>query len=105
MTPDSPKRHHGVRYKLLADRLAQCPQVARYDTADSPESSTLAHAFLDLADSFQQFLTVHLPKLEDASMTPDQRYDVLLDIGDEFRHIMYHLQQPRFYRHYVDLEE
>ena len=105
MTTNLPNNDYGVRYKQLAERLATCPQVSRYDTEDNPEAWTLSHSFLDLAESFQRFLTEQLPQLERQTSTPEKLYEALLEIGEEFRHVMYHLKQPRFYRRFLDLEE
>jgi hypothetical protein len=78
------------------------PSVKRLDDADHSEAEALAHAFIDLESSFQKFVQEQLPKLVDADLTSEALHDLLLDIGEEFRHILYHLKDPRFYR-YLDV--
>ena len=66
-------------------RLARCPMVAKYG---EEESGTLVHAFWDLEESFRSFLDEQLPKLADPSVEGEQLQDLLLDIEQEFRHIL-----------------
>ena len=51
-----------VELKALAERLNQCEQVTRYDTADEKQAWALAHSLLDLAESFRTFLDDQLPR-------------------------------------------
>ena len=90
--------------KRLAERLETCDQVRRYDRGDEKQAWTLAHAFMDLAQSFRFFLDDQLPRLRAEEMGTDQLYDVLLEIGEEFRHILYHIRDAQFYS-YLRSEE
>jgi hypothetical protein len=54
-----------------------------------------------LEESFGKFLEEQLPKLTDDHGERPEIYDLLLEIGEEFRHILYHIRDPRFYR-YLD---
>ena len=101
MNDESVIKRYGVRYKELAERLSQYPQVSRYDSETNREAWTLAHSFLDLAESFQRFLSEQLPALEQRATTPERTIEILQDIGDEFRHIEYHLRQPQYFRHFL----
>ena len=83
-----------TRRQKLAGILNACPQVTRHDTADEKEAWTLAHAFLDLEQSFEAFTHELLPKLEGNSLSPAEISDVLHVIGEEFRHILYHIGDP-----------
>jgi hypothetical protein len=82
-------------FKGLVDRLATCPVIARYG---SEEPETLAHAFSDIEESLRKFLDEQLPKLADSSLKGEQLEDLLLDISEESRHILYHLHDPEFFR-------
>jgi len=85
----------------LAKRLSKCPQVKRYDKGKHNEAGTIAYAFSDLEESFYTFLENHLPKLAKGKLTPTEIYDLLLEVGEEFRHILYHINDCRFYQ-YLD---
>lgn len=79
----------------LRQRLAQCRLVSQYG---EEESATLVHAFSDLEESFRRFLDEQLPKLADPSVQGEQLEDVLLDVQQEFRHILYHIHDPQLFR-------
>ena len=83
----------------LAERLAKCPQVSRFDTEEEPQGWTLALSFSDLEASFTVFLEQQLPRLARDEGSAKETYDRLIDIGEEFRHILYHLRTVRFYDH------
>ena len=88
----------------LARRLSRCERVARFDTDTERQGSTLAHSFSDLEGSFRKFLLELLPRLTAADSDESEIERILLDIGEEFRHILYHIRDPRYYR-YIDERE
>lgn len=79
----------------LRQRLARCPMVAKYG---EEESGTLVHAFWDLEESFRRFLDEQLPRLADPSVQGEQLEDVLMDVQQELRHILYHVHDPQLFR-------
>lgn len=79
----------------LRQRLADCAIVVRFG---QEEPGTLVHAFSDLEESFRRFLDEQLPKLADPSVQGEQLEDLLLNIQQEFHHILYHLHDPGFFR-------
>ena len=83
----------------LARILVGYKCISRYDHEGEVEGGTLAHGFSDLEKSFRTFLTDLLPKLVDGNLSEQEACDVLLSIGEEFRHINYHLRDSRFYRY------
>lgn len=90
------------KLKLLAQHLATCPEVTKFDEADEREAWTLAHTFSDLEHSFRTFLDDELPRLTNNELSPSAIYDLLLEIGEELRHILYHTRDPKFYRYLHD---
>jgi hypothetical protein len=88
--------------KALAERLAQCKEVTRFDAGEESEAWTLAHAFADLEESLRTFLDEQLPRLMDRQLEASEIHALLLDIGEEFRHILYHIKDPKFYRYLSD---
>jgi hypothetical protein len=83
------------RWEEVRARLASCPALAKF----SPEeAATLVHAFSDLEESMRAFLDEQLPKLADPAMKGEELEDLLLDIREEFRHILYHMHDPEFFR-------
>jgi hypothetical protein len=81
--------------KDLIQRLSTAPVIARYG---QEEAETLAHAFADLEESLRKFLQQQLPKLADSSLRGQTLENLLLEIREEFRHVLYHLHDPKFFR-------
>ena len=83
----------------LESRLSQIPEVARFDAPGEPQGHTIAHALDGWENSFSEVLDVLLPKLTGSSLSSDELNDVLLDIGEEFRHILYHLHDTKYFEY------
>jgi hypothetical protein len=91
-----------VELNTLAERLNRCKQVTRFDTAAEKQAWVLAHSLLDLAESFRAFLNEQMPRLRDERLSCDELHDALIEIGEEFRHILYHVRDPEFYAYLRD---
>lgn len=89
MTPEVAQR--------LTERLARIQAVSQFDRPGEPQSATLAHSLTDLEESFRELLETLFPKLLDESLSSEQLNDVLLDIGEELRHVLYHIRDPKFF--------
>jgi hypothetical protein len=83
----------------LARALATLKDVNRFDTSDEVEGGTLAHTFSDLENSFRKFLFKLLPRLTTENLSEAEAIEILSAIGDEFRHINYHLCDTKFYEY------
>jgi hypothetical protein len=81
----------------LAKRLSECPEITRYDSGEDKEAWALADGFSDLEEAFRTFLDEYLPKLADPQVRGEALVEVLQDIGEEFRTILWHIQEPKFY--------
>ena len=79
----------------LGDRLAGCPMVTQYG---AEEPGALLLAFSDLEGAMRAFLEEQVPKLADPTVQGEALEDLLIDIREEFRHILYHLHDPEFFR-------
>ena len=86
----------------LAEILSSCSQVNKYDN-DNQEAWSLSHAFSDLEESFKGFVEI-LSVLVNNQLNEDEIYNYLLDIGEEFRHIIYHINDLKFYQ-YIQKQE
>jgi len=88
---------YGQRYELLARKLETCIDVAKLDTADEKEAWTLAHDILDLDEAFKELTSGLFRRLESAELSSDEINDVLLEIGEQLRHIRYHIDDSRYF--------
>ena len=91
--------------KYLADCIGMLKEVSRFDKDDEPAAWNLAYTFSELEGSFHKFLDSYLTKLNSDDLKQDEIYEVLLDIGEEFRHILYHLRDAPFYGYIFDAED
>lgn len=93
------------RVKRLAALLAKAPQVTRHDSHSHEEAEALADSFAEMEKLMREFLRSELPRLTETSLPPNEVFDVLLDIGEVFRRILYHMiEQQKFYRYLVPEE-
>lgn len=93
--------HSVERLQELAGILARCSKVTEFNQDDTQEAWTLADDFIDLDQSFRTFSQELLPKLVRGGLESKQIEEALHDIGEEFRHILYHIRSSKFYK-YVD---
>lgn len=89
-------------WQLLERRLADCSAVKNLSSEGWDEASTLVHSLADLEESFDRYANELLPRLLAAGADQDAIQDVLGDIADELRHVLYHIQDPKFFRHLID---
>jgi|SRR6266851_2284477 len=92
-------------WKKLERRLADAPAVKKFSTAEWDEANTLVHSLADLEESFDKYVNELLPRLLAADVAGPALEEVLSDITEELRHVVYHLQDPKFFRHLVDTRE
>ena len=76
----------------LAELLATCPAVKGLEDAWE-----LAHTFSDLEESFSKCLDEYFARFQQKDLDASEVKDLLLDIGEELRHILYHIETPAFY--------
>ena len=80
----------------LAEKLQKYECVSKFDSENDPEAWRLAHSLSDLEESFREILDNSLPALREAN-NEEALNNALLDIGEELRHILYHIKDPRFF--------
>lgn len=93
--------HDAEAVRLLAEKLQQFRCVSKFDD-DESEAGRLAHSLSDLERSFNEVLLGLLPALLRAD-GEELVYNVLLDIGEELRHILYHINDPKFFGYLKDV--
>ncbi len=89
----------------LARRLSKVQQVARLDEGEHNEGWALAHGLTDIEQSCRVLLDKLMPALRSERITDEQINDILLDIGEELRQVLYHLQHLKYYGYLGATEE
>lgn len=104
-TPMSPfERNRVIKsvedVKGLAERLAKCPEVSRFDDGEHKEAWALAATFADIEGEFREFLDEQLPKL--AQSEGEELSGLLFEIGVAFQHVLHHIiEHQKFYKYLV----
>ena len=96
---DAPFLGTAEQINRFARTLARYHCVTKFDRSSEPEAGALAHAFSDLEQSVRTLLCELLPKLVAGNLSEQEAYDLLLQIGEELRHIQYHIRDSRFYNY------
>ncbi len=82
--------------EVISNNLSKTEKVNRYDTKEEKEAATLTHCFMDLKESFDAFQEIY-QKLIQSNISKEDVEEILFDIGEEFRHILYHIKDPKYY--------
>lgn len=85
----------------LAGRLAHLSSLSRFDSPDEPQSVTVAHSLAGMEDSFHAIFLKLVPSLLENTDTVSD-VDVLHEIGEEIRHILYHIKDAEYYSYLLD---
>jgi RHS repeat-associated protein len=85
----------------LAKLFERVERLRTFGSHEDPESWALAHTLVDISESCEKICRSMVPAL---MRTQDEQAieDSLHDIGEELRHIHYHIKLSRFYRYLQD---
>ncbi len=84
------------KMKIIISNLEKSKTVT---SLSKIEASALAHSFLDIEESCNVFIKELLPKLRLPNISEEEVDQILFSIGEEFRHILYHINDPNFYEY------
>ena len=85
------------RLNTLQKNLTESIKVNSYDSESEKQSQTLAHTLTDVQESCNAISNELIPKLLNKACSGELVDDVLLEIGDEFRHIEYHMKDAKYF--------
>jgi hypothetical protein len=81
----------------LRRRLAQSAFVSRLDGDEHEEAGAIAYGLGDIAESCQEILDQRLPALRRPGISDEEIEELLIEIREDLRHILYHLSESRFF--------
>jgi hypothetical protein len=90
------------KLEIIAQNLRKSEKVNLNDNGEELEAYTIAHALLDIEKSANVLSNNFIPKLLDNEITENELNEILIDIGDVFRHIIYHIKDSKYYD-YLDI--
>lgn len=92
---------YAEKLNLITEVLSKSQKINSFNDGDEKECDILAHSLLDIEESSQEIVNNLLPKLLSEGISEEEIEDVFLDIGEELRHITYHIESPKFYRYLI----
>jgi hypothetical protein len=89
----------------LADRLKQMPRVRasahRQGTSIEEEAWQIATALSDVEESAQELFGTLVPRLLNAAPDGEETNDIVNEIGEAYRHILYHILDTKMFGYVV----
>lgn len=95
------------RTKALAEQLKQIPRVLeaaqrRGERDVDAEAWQIATGLSDIEESATKLFNELVPELLAVSPESEQADDLLNEIGEEYRHIMYHIRDTKLFDYILD---
>lgn len=88
------------KVKKLAKYLKDHKKISALSLEDEPGEWNVAYSFVELEESLQKTLDLLRKLMEEQ---PEKTLeDILLELGEEFRHIIYHIRDNRYYSYLFD---
>jgi hypothetical protein len=81
----------------LGRSLERVERLRQPDQEGEPQAWCVAHGLTDIAGSLKKIGEL-LPRLQAAQTEPELE-DLLLDVGEELRHIRYHIYDMEYFRY------
>ena len=91
-----------VAIKKLAEGLDRLQPIRKFDSDTDKQAWTIAHALSDIEDSSLKLVRVCIPRLVKQAQSQEEILSALHDVGEELRHILYHVKDTRFFAYLVD---
>jgi hypothetical protein len=83
----------------LATALDSLLSMRKFRQDGEPAGWNIAHGLADIEQSCKAIVDERLPALLAAAGNPVECQEVLLQIGEDLRHILYHTRDIRFFRY------
>jgi hypothetical protein len=87
------------KLKTITHNLEKCERVNRYSTKEENQADTLANVFIDIESGLKKIIQEQIPKLYLNELTEEEVDDLILDIGEDLRHLIYHVNDTKVYNY------
>lgn len=100
------KTPQGKLMRDLAEHLEKMPAILRFVERREGRSAKevaweIAHGLVDIQESAETLFKRLVPRLLQSSPPEEDADNILHDIGEEYRHILYHLTNNAFFSYVV----
>ena len=90
------------KLQAITKNLEKSEKVTKYSTPVENQADTLANAFIDIEESMVTIIREQIPKLYLHNLNSSEVDELLSAIGEEFRHILYHINDTKLYNHLME---
>lgn len=84
------------KLKSVTRNLEKSERVTKHSTKEENQADTLANALIDIEEALKK-IKEQIPTLYLKDLTKDEVDDLILELGEELRHILYHINDTRVY--------
>lgn len=104
------KAQDGELMRAIAEKLEAMPALARFSQAEggAPAKEAaweIAHGLVDIRQATRNIFEELLPRLLELHPGSEEAEDLLFEIGEDYRHIGYHIRDARFFAYVVPADE
>ncbi len=85
------------KFVELTKAIEKSSKVNSFDTGEIREAAGIALGLLDMEESFLVIMNKFIPILASENITEEIVDETLFNIGEELRHILYHINDMRYY--------
>lgn len=85
--------------KAITLNLEKCRRVTKHSTKEENQSDTLANALIDISEAMKN-INVQVSKLYLNTLQEDEVDEIILEIGEELRHILYHINDTHVFNNF-----
>lgn len=86
----------------LYQKFKEMPNVSRIESTED-EAFILSLSLVDIENSAKEIISL-IKKIEKSTSTTDENIETLAEIGEELRHIIYHVSDCKYYD-YIMLDD
>ena len=84
------------KLNAIIKNLEKCQSGTKYSTVEENQADTLANSFLDIEEALN-IIRDQIPKFYLNHLDASEVDDLIFDVGEELRHILYHIYSTKVY--------
>lgn len=92
------------KLRIITRNLEKCERVTKHSTEEENQADTLANTLIDIEDALKK-INEQIPKLYLNDLKSEEVDDLILELGEELRHILYHINDTRVYDYLKTISE
>ncbi|WP_138484934.1 hypothetical protein [Dyadobacter bucti] len=87
------------KLRALMANLERSSILNKLSTKEDNQIDTLANALIDIEESLKKVINEHIPHFYQNELSEEEVEDIIFDIGEELRHLLYHINDTKVYNY------